>query len=319
MIKRLSATLLGVVLIVSCSPVTRIPDTESSIPVSTLTSTSTATLLLSTATPGPLAQVILPEFELEGPAWIDQYDVAPGVYLSIQGVCAFDKRTALLYGSLWAMPPDINQSLILRTADGGQTWAEVMDPFPDGAVIMMSVIRSGMGWAMIITGREDIQAIYIYRTEDQGRTWEKVSDNVPRAEWYAFPADMEFTDSLHGRINMWYQDGAPGTDRVAFITTSDGGFTWRETGSYILGLSDLQRNTPTAASASAQATRDASFTHKDLDVSIGEDGYIWRIRDETLSSHILFIEQSSPISHTWEIVSQIAYHYKYRIGPTTMP
>ena len=82
---------------------------------------------------------------------------------------------------------------------------------------------------------------------------------------------MDFSDALHGQIDILYDLGLPPDNRVAYLTTSDGGATWLETSSLSLG-EELDR---WASSTAVAAYEDNSLQ------STASDGSVWELEPPT--------------------------------------
>ena len=138
----------------------------------------------------------------------------------------------------WAAGPDG----ILRTSDGGGTWAQVLPaPEPVNAVDFVSpTVGFGAGTA------SDSSAFLA--TTDGGRRWHQVADTGA-----AFDA-INFSDSRDGWAIVSIRQLGGGPDEI--VRTSDGGATWRatsklpgEAGVALASASDLSAETIFARSA----------------------------------------------------------------------
>lgn len=117
--------------------------------------------------------------------------------------------------------------MLLRSDDGGITWREVLEPLYGSSVLFASFVENGEGWLMTGWTIEAVDQLTLYHSTDYGNTWQELS-TVPRWQWYGYPARMQFLNRQHGEIDMVYVGGAPNTDRIAKLTTEDGGATWTE-------------------------------------------------------------------------------------------
>jgi len=127
-----------------------------------------------------------------GRHWQLQYTV-PGAYM--EGVEVLDAQTVLALGQV----PQ-GARFILRTTDGGQSWADVA---PSQAVFMdTDFVDTSTGW--VVGGK-------IYKTTDGGQSW---TDQFTPAELLY---SVSFGDALHG----WAVGWGP-----TLLRTTDGGQTW---------------------------------------------------------------------------------------------
>jgi len=130
-----------------------------------------------------------------------------GVNVTFRGVSAVDAQTAWVSGS---------GGTVLRTTDGGVTWANVS---PAGAQKLdirdVDAIDAQTAYALSIGNGDQSR---IFKTTDGGASW--VTQFVsPDAD--AFYDAMAFWDDRRG---LAFSDSAGGLTRI--LTTSDGGATW---------------------------------------------------------------------------------------------
>lgn len=130
-----------------------------------------------------------------------------GVTVTFRGVSAVDAQVAWVSGS---------RGTVLRTADGGATWANVS---PAGAETLdirdVDAIDGHTAYALSIGNGDQSR---IFKTTDAGRTW-ATQFVSPDAD--AFYDAMAFWDRNRG---IAFSDSAAGQLRI--LTTSDGGATW---------------------------------------------------------------------------------------------
>jgi photosystem II stability/assembly factor-like uncharacterized protein len=141
---------------------------------------------------------------LAAQAWTPQ---ASGVTATFRGVSAVDAETAWVSGS---------RGTVLRTTDGGATWANVS---PAGAATLdirdVDAIDRRTAYALSIGNGDQSR---IFKTTDGGQSW--VTQFVsPDAD--AFFDAMAFWDADRG---LAFSDSAGGVHRI--LSTSDGGRTW---------------------------------------------------------------------------------------------
>ena len=130
-----------------------------------------------------------------------------GVTVTFRGVSAVDAQTAWVSGS---------GGTVLRTTDGGVTWANVS---PAGAQKLdirdVDAIDAQTAYALSIGNGDQSR---IFKTTDGGASW--VTQFIsPDAD--AFYDAMAFWDDRRG---LAFSDSAGGLTRI--LTTSDGGATW---------------------------------------------------------------------------------------------
>lgn len=130
-----------------------------------------------------------------------------GVNVTFRGVSAVDAQTAWASGS---------RGTVLRTTDGGVTWANVS---PAGAETLdirdVDAIDGRTAYALSIGNGDQSR---IFKTTDAGQTWvtQFVSQDAD-----AFYDAMAFWDDRRG---IAFSDSAGGLLRI--LTTIDGGTTW---------------------------------------------------------------------------------------------
>ncbi|HEX8130160.1 MAG TPA: carboxypeptidase regulatory-like domain-containing protein [Pyrinomonadaceae bacterium] len=125
------------------------------------------------------------------------------------GVDALDANTVLAVGFIYASV-DGSGAIVLRSRDGGATWAEVTTPFRHhtrAAFYAVHFINQTTGWVAGSSGN-------VIKTTNGGSTWTDVS--VPTE----LPlSDVSFADANNGWV--------VGYGGVIFRTT-DGGATWQQ-------------------------------------------------------------------------------------------
>jgi len=130
-----------------------------------------------------------------------------GVTVTFRGVSAVDAQTAWVSGS---------RGTVLRTTDGGATWANVS---PAGAEKLdirdVDAIDARTAYALSIGNGDQSR---IFKTTDAGASW--VTQFVS-ADADAFFDAMAFWD---GRRGLAFSDSAGGVMRI--LITEDGGATW---------------------------------------------------------------------------------------------
>lgn len=126
-----------------------------------------------------------------------------------------DAKTGFIAG---ATSPDIETSkaLILRTTDGGASWAKVYEggrSFETSWKLAFPTAKVGYATVESYDPSEAVTARFVAKTSDGGATWTE----LPLVKDHAFRAfGVGFIDADHGFIG-----GVPGG-----YATSDGGLTW---------------------------------------------------------------------------------------------
>jgi hypothetical protein len=240
---------------------------------------------------------------------LEEVAATSGVDLGVSGIYALDKATAFLFGSM-DVYGNTMFSIVLMTEDGGKHWTEVMPRIAGSSVLFVSFVEGGKGWALAMWTVEGPGAATLYHSTDYGRTWHKLSD-VPKWAWYGVPIRMEFYDEKRGQIDIVYDVGLPSTNRIAFLTTSDGGLSWQETGSYSLS----------AETSEGVATAEAIYQQNhaaDPDQSTGRDGSSWKVRAGGEFPYVTVLRKLTTESD-WSAVSLIPRTFKYQDGKILEP
>ena len=150
--------------------------------------------------------------------WEEIYTFQDSGYGFINGVHFFDENEGIALGD----PPiydDSSQFLILKTYDGGDTWAEITNGIPN---VPLSWGRLGWWdsvedqiWYPIFSSDSTINNMILH-SSDRGENWETLS--VPEEYWFA-AIEITFKDEQNGIISNGY-----GLTSVS----SDGGQTWSD-------------------------------------------------------------------------------------------
>lgn len=157
-------------------------------------------LLIAGAAPANVSAETRP-----GPSW----QLTPtGSQARLRGLSVVDGRTAWASGSL---------GTVLRTTDGGRTWASVGPPGTAALEFRdIEAFDADSAVAMSIGNGEDSR---IYRTTDGGRTW---TESFRNTDAKAFFDCMAFFDHRNG---LALSDPVDGKFRL--LSTSDGGRSWK--------------------------------------------------------------------------------------------
>lgn len=115
-----------------------------------------------------------------------------------------DKKRGFIIGSLINKDDEVIDSLVMRTDDGGETWARIIVP-SKLELFHLDFVNSQRGW---IVGDNGL----ILATEDGGVNWRKQTSGTPNTLF-----NVDFRDSSEG-----YAVGKKGT----ILRTEDGGNKW---------------------------------------------------------------------------------------------
>ncbi|WP_433273238.1 WD40/YVTN/BNR-like repeat-containing protein [Actinosynnema sp. CS-041913] len=146
------------------------------------------------------------------PAWAHDasWDLRPtGVDARLRGLSAVNSKIAWVSGS---------KGTVLRTVDGGRTWASV--PPPDTAVLDFRDIEAFDARTAVALSIGAGESSRIYRTADGGRTW---AESFRNTDPNAFYDCVAFFDRFRG---LAMSDPVGGKFRV--LATRDGGRSWRQ-------------------------------------------------------------------------------------------
>lgn len=133
-----------------------------------------------------------------------------GTNASLRGLSPIDRLTAWACGS---------QATLLRTVDGGQSWARLSIEGLDPKTELRSIHAWSAREAVVATAGSPCR---IYRTGDYGKTWRCVYENS-RSE--AFIDALRFWDDTHG-----FAFGDPIDGNLMALASDDRGESWREAG-----------------------------------------------------------------------------------------
>jgi hypothetical protein len=229
------------------------------------------------------------------------------------GIYAFNKDIVFLLGNL-GVSTGTAQSSLLRSTDGGQHWVEVMKAIPGNNLLGLELTDKGTGWALVMWTVEGPGEITLFHTVDYGENWQEWS-KVPKRDWYGYPIRMSFSDEKHGQIDIVYDEGLPDTNRIAYLTTSDSGLTWEESGS-------LPLNVFKSANDDKGDFFDAVYSYirknsMNYSQSIGYDGSLWKVDNRGNPAQITISKRFE--TGDWIITSILPKKYKYSDGQVLIP
>lgn len=251
------------------------------------------TLAGCTPSPTPTVRFLEDRADLENIGWMEEQAQETGVGLELEGLHALDERIAFLFGRL-GVPAGTLRSVVLRTADGGATWREVMPPVAGSEVLHVAFADGDHGWALAAWSVEGPGDVVLYRTDDAGRTWAKAAD-IPRDTW-SYPVSMTFADPAHGEIGMTYtrDDGSGDPAGVVLLATTDGGRNWQTV-----------RRVPDDGTPTAEPSRRLAAT--------GRDGSAWELhRGDFTDPHL--VRRRSARGDAWRLVATIPERFAYGEG-----
>jgi photosystem II stability/assembly factor-like uncharacterized protein len=114
---------------------------------------------------------------------------------------------------------------VVRTANGGFSWADVTPAGQTGKVVP-AFLTAQSGWA--VYAPRDITpgvAILVWRTTNGGATWAASAPLDTSGGDYFDPSNLVFVDAQHGWL-MGHAGAGMSHDYIIMFATSDGGATW---------------------------------------------------------------------------------------------
>ena len=132
--------------------------------------------------------------------------------------------------------------VIVRTTDGGQSWAETPLEHPEAHITVMNAIHfinPNEGWAVGAERDPEVTLIqsYVLKTSDGGASWAVSRLNVKQV-----PTTIFFIDSNNGWMGgatppLGEEEGAGGPS--AILGTTDGGHSWQPQINIPVSITDL--------------------------------------------------------------------------------
>lgn len=200
-----------------------------------------------------------PNAPVPGLAWILQES---GTEASLRGVSVVDDRTAWASGS---------NGTVLRTVDGGATWAAMTVPGEESADFR-DIEAFGPDEAVVMAIASPAK---IYRTTDAGEHWTRTFfEDAPGI----FLDGLAFFDESDGLAF-----GDPMDGRFVFIATADGGASWAP-------LPDESR--PVAGDG------EAAFAASGTSLAVLDDDRVWLCTGGSVSR----VWRSTDRGRSWEAV-----------------
>lgn len=243
----------------------------------------------------PLSRPLVQFLEAGGMDWMNEYANATGVRLELSGIHAIDGRVAFVFGGLEAQPGTL-RSVLLRTADGGETWQEVMTPVTASKVQFVAFANRELGWALAAWTVEGPGRVVLHGSDSSGRAWTQLAD-IPRSSTWSYPVSMTFDDPSNGEIGLSHGDiGNPDDPpRVELLATTDGGYTWQTT-----------RRLPAEEAAIEEPPR--------LFATTCSDGSAWELDlGDMRNPHIVIRRRARP-EDEWILVSTLPTRFSFTNG-----
>ncbi len=156
----------------------------------------------------------------------------PGTAITVTIVQMLDAATGWAVGGTGAVGDHV-----LRTGDGGETWADVTPPEPAAFMSGVGLTYAAHGYfadaerAWVVYGVTEATAptaIHVWRTEDAGASWtgsEPIDASELTVGDFFAPSDLHFVDAQNGWFLAHLGVGM-NHDYVAIYHTADGGATW---------------------------------------------------------------------------------------------
>lgn len=153
-------------------------------------------------------------------AWTAELEAhACPLRLELNGVHAIDAHTVLVYGNI--DEASAFRSVLLRSADGGESWKEVMKPVAGSTVLALSFPTAPRGFALVEWIVEGAGDVLLYSTGDAGDTWDKVSQ-IPKPHSLDEAVSLRCSSPLSCAVALQCEQGG---GHIA--ATRNGGRTWR--------------------------------------------------------------------------------------------
>jgi hypothetical protein len=180
----------------------------------------------------PTTEFLTDSFDPEGAGFLSKEAREYGVDLNANGLCGIDKDVAYLYGSLFIGPGTI-RSLLLKTADGGKSWHEVMSPIFGSEVTNVAFSDPRHGWALAMWTIEGPGTPVLFGSRDEGKTWRQLAEiglSPGSTPTDGFPVSMTFQSAQKGEIEIAYEDESTTSDetrqQIETLASDDGGRNW---------------------------------------------------------------------------------------------
>jgi hypothetical protein len=180
----------------------------------------------------PAIEFLTDSFDLDDIGWMTEQADENGVDLNVSGLCAIDKDVAFLFGGVGVAAGTI-RSFLLQTADGGNSWHEVMSPVLGSELTHVAFSDHQHGWALARWAVEGPGTMVLIGSTDGGKTWRQLTE-IHRSQGLAAPdgtpLSMTFTSALNGEIELAIEGESTPIDdtrvEIETLGSDDGGATW---------------------------------------------------------------------------------------------
>jgi hypothetical protein len=181
----------------------------------------------------PAIEFLADNFDPEEAGFLSKQGREYGVDLEANGLCAIDRDVAYLYGRIFVAAGSL-RSLLLKTADGGKSWREVMSPIFGSEVTNVAFSDSRHGWALAMWAIEGPGTPVLFGSTDEGKTWHQLAEiglSPGDTPTDGFPVSMTFQSAQKGEIEIAYEDESTTSDetrrQIETLASDNGGRSWR--------------------------------------------------------------------------------------------
>lgn len=130
----------------------------------------------------------------------------------------------LLVGSLDPYSSEAYQPLLLRTADRGATWEEVLQAEYGHSVLYIEFLNAKVAYLATMWVIEGPGEVVLFKTEDGGKTWQKTG-RIPRNDFYCMTNYLHFSTPQKGSIVYTCSE-----DGYWLWETDNAGLKWKNKG-----------------------------------------------------------------------------------------
>jgi hypothetical protein len=246
----------------------------------------------------PTIEFLTDSFDLDGIGWMSEQADESGVDLDVSGLCAIDKDVAFLFGGV-RVPAGTIRSFLLRTADGGRTWHEVMPAVLGSEVTHVAFTDDLHGWALALWTVEGPGTMLLSGSIDGGRTWRQLTE-IQRSEGHAvpdgWPLTMTFVDASKGEIAIAYDGESASVDDssrlLETLVSDDGGSSWKM----------VRRETRTAPSEEAPPAKERGCNTTD-----------WVLEEPSGGEQLITVRRFDSQRNRW-LAMTLPRHFQYERG-----
>ena len=254
--------------------------------------------------------------------YFDGGDVPTVLAVSPQFIYELSEKTVFLAGSM-ELGNDYF-SVILRSTDGGRSWAEVACPVRGSRVDQIQFIDDRIGWARIGWSVEGSGEQVLYKTTDGGKHWRNLGV-LPGETPCLSAAFISFSDKKNG---LYLIEDCNSPEIYKLYQTNDGGSKWTllltvgEPG-YGLGEEEYKTKANEAPIVISMRFEEIEEPHLNGTIHVRENWkfnspWEWKIEwdEPSLSKTILRKRHGTDV---WEPRSIIPGYVKYVKGKGYMP